>query len=56
MATKFGKKGYKQLHVDLVVYFLIEFGIIAAIDSETALMPSMIQITPEVRVYHVSDV
>ena len=50
MVSEFGKKGYKNLHVDLAVYFLIEFGIIATIDQETALMPSMIQITPAVSV------
>ena len=56
MASEFFKKGYKELHVHLLVYFLIEFGIIATIDAETALMPSMIRITPDVSVYHVCDV
>ena len=50
MVSEFSKKEYKNIHVRLVVHFLIEFGIIATIDVETALMPSMIRITPEVSV------
>lgn len=48
MASEFTKKGYEGVHVSLVIFFLLEFGIIATINDQTALMPSMIQITPEV--------